>query len=122
MPSYANPRADLHTPHLIKPVNAAFLIEIGAGFLIGITFSLPFSLPLGKHDECFEIRQTYLRNKSRWYERATQSCLLRPLEQCGTAYLDINGWPQSDASPKTTRLYDRSSDQITLDLVERILI
>ena len=26
------------------------------------------------------------------------------------------------ASPKTTRLYDRSSDQITLDMVERISI
>ena len=26
------------------------------------------------------------------------------------------------ASPKTTRLYDRSSDQITLDMVERIII
>jgi integrase len=26
------------------------------------------------------------------------------------------------ASPKTTKLYDRTSDQITLDLVERIII
>ncbi len=26
------------------------------------------------------------------------------------------------ASPKTTKLYDRSSDQITLDMVERIVI
>ena len=40
VPSYANPRADLHTPHLIKPVSAAFLIEIGADFLIGINYPL----------------------------------------------------------------------------------
>ena len=40
VPSYANPRADLRRPHLIKSVSAAFLIETGADFLIGITGSV----------------------------------------------------------------------------------
>jgi integrase/recombinase XerD len=45
-----------------------------------------------------------------------------------TAYLE-NGWTIENAqqianheSPKTTKLYDRTSDQITLDEVERIMI
>jgi hypothetical protein len=36
--------------------------------------------------------------------------------------LEIGLTPGRPASPKTTKLYDRTSDQITLDEVERIVI
>ncbi|HWT80119.1 MAG TPA: hypothetical protein VN648_15135, partial [Candidatus Methylomirabilis sp.] len=57
MPSYANPRADLHTPHLIKPVSAAFLIEIGADFLIGIILTASWNKPssLMTHSLCTKV-------------------------------------------------------------------
>ena len=39
-----------------------------------------------------------------------------------TAYLENGGTIENHESPKTTKLYDRTSYQITLDEVERIAI